>query len=174
MSVPRDRALLALYSAHRGALTSYASGILGDRAHAEDIVQEAWLRFDAAAGSRPVEQPVGYLYRIVRNLALDGQRKLLRERRYLSPGVDRQAEEVAEDRPTPEVEAAARDDIRAMREAMDALPENMRIALEMHRIGDCTVKDIADYLGISVGSAHALVVKGLEQCRARLHRQPPD
>jgi len=174
MSVPRDRALLALYSAHRSALTSYANGILGDRAHAEDIVQEAWLRFDAAAGRRPVEQPIGYLYRIVRNLALDGQRKLLREQRYLSPGVDRQAEEVAEDRPTPEVEAAARDDIRAMREAMDALPENMRIALEMHRIGDCTIKDIADYLGISVGSAHALVVKGLDYCRARLRRQPPE
>jgi RNA polymerase sigma-70 factor (ECF subfamily) len=174
MSVPRDRALLAIYSAHRNALTSYANGILGDRGHAEDIVQEAWLKFDAAAGSRPVDQPVGYLYRIVRNLALDGRRKLLREQRYLSLGVDRQAEEVAEDRPTPEVEAAGRDDVRAMREVMDALPEKMRIALEMHRIGDCTVKDIADYLGISVGSAHALVIKGLEQCRARLRRPPPE
>ncbi|WP_428670002.1 RNA polymerase sigma factor [Reyranella sp.] len=171
MSVPRDRALLALFAAHRRTLTSYANGIVGDRGHAEDIVQEAWLRFDGAAAGGTVDHPVGYLYRIVRNLALDGQRKLLRERRYLSQGVDRNAEEVAEDRPSPEIEVAGRDEIRAMRSIMDELPEKMRIALEMHRLGDCTVKDIADYLGISIGSAHALVVKGLEHCRAALRRQ---
>jgi hypothetical protein len=44
MSVPRDRALLAICAAHRRALTSYANGIIGDRGHAEDIMQEAWLR----------------------------------------------------------------------------------------------------------------------------------
>ena len=173
MSVSRDRAPLVIFAAHRHSLTSYANGIIGDRGHAEDIVQEAWLRFDGATRDEAVEHPVGYLYRIVRNLALDGQRKLQRERRYLSQGVDGHAEEVAEDRPSPEAEAAARDEIRAMRAVMDGLPEKMRIALEMHRIGDCTVKDIADYLGISVGSAHALVVRGLEHCRAALRRRPP-
>jgi RNA polymerase sigma-70 factor (ECF subfamily) len=172
MSVARDRAPLAIFAAHRRTLTSYANGILGDRGHAEDVVQEAWLRFDGTADNRTVEQPVGYLYRIVRNLALDARRRLLREQRYLSQGVDRHAEEVPEDRPSPEVEAAARDEIRAVRETMGELPEKVRIALEMHRIGDCTIKDIADYLGISVGSAHGLVIKGLEHCRARLGRLP--
>jgi RNA polymerase sigma-70 factor (ECF subfamily) len=174
MSVPSDRAPLAIFAAHRRTLTSYANGIIGDRSHAEDIVQEAWLRFDGATRGDAVEHPVGYLYRIVRNLALDGHRKLQREQRYLSQGVDRKAEEVAEDRPSPEVEAEARDEVRAMRAIMNELPEKMRIALEMHRIGDCTVKDIADYLGISVGSAHALVIKGLERCRAALRRRPPE
>lgn len=175
MSVPRDQALLAVFVAHRRSLTSYANGIIGDRGHAEDIVQEAWLRFDGAAGGRhAIEQPVAYLYRIVRNLALDGHRKLQREQRHLSQGVDQRAEEVAENWPSPEAEAAARDEIRAMRATMNELPEKMRIALEMHRIGACTVKDIAEYLGISVGFAHALVIKGLEYCRAALHRQPPE
>ena len=64
-----DSDILALYLAHRRELVNYANGIVGDRAQAEDLVQEAWLRFGAVAERRLLEEPIGYLYRIVRNLA---------------------------------------------------------------------------------------------------------
>ena len=172
--VRHDGTILVLYLAHRGELLNYASRIVGDHARAEDVVQEAYLRFHAAAGARLLDEPVSYLYRIVRNLALDGQRKLVRERRYVVAGARMQTEQIAEDRPSPESEAAAKAEMRAMRAAMAELPQRTRIALEMHRFGDCRVKDIADYLGISVGSAHALVIEGLEHCRMRLCRSPRD
>ena len=54
-----DYTILALYLAHRGELVNYASAIVGDRGRAEDVVQEAWLRFGAAADSRPIDEPVG-------------------------------------------------------------------------------------------------------------------
>ena len=54
---------------------------------------------------------------------------------------------------------------------MAELPERTRIALELHRFGECTFKEIAAHLGISVGLAHALVIQGLEHCRARLYRR---
>ena len=54
---------------------NYANGILHDRAGAEDVVQEAYLRFSAAADSGQIVNPVSYLYRIVRNLALDWTRR---------------------------------------------------------------------------------------------------
>src|SRR5919109_618018 len=79
-ALSRDETL-AFFMAHRPNLVSYASGIVGSRAQAEDVVQEAWLRFDDASRLRLREEPLGYLYRIVRNLALDGRRRLAREDR---------------------------------------------------------------------------------------------
>ena len=61
---------LAFFMAHRPKLIGYASGIVGSRAQAEELVQEAWLRFDDACRLRLLEEPLGYLYQIVRNLAL--------------------------------------------------------------------------------------------------------
>ena len=69
-------------------------------------------------------------------------------------GADLQAEGVAEDRPSPEAEAVGRGELRAVQAALLELPERTRIALEMHRFGGATLKDIADFLDISVGLAH--------------------
>jgi RNA polymerase sigma factor (sigma-70 family) len=149
---------------------NYASGIVGDQARAEDVVQEAYLRFSDAVAAKSVDDPLGNLYRIVRNLALDGRRHLSREKRYFSLGMEVLAEAMAEDKPTPETEAVDRGEMRLLQEALAELPEKSRIAVEMHRIGGHTVKQIAEHLGVSVGQAHSLVVTGLEHCRMRLKR----
>jgi RNA polymerase sigma factor (sigma-70 family) len=166
--VRRTSRHLSLFLAHRGDLLNYATGITGDHARAEDVVQEAYLRFDGAADKR-LSEPVGYLYRIVRNLALDNRRQQVREGRFFVPD-DAATEHAAEDRPSPEAEAVSKAEIRALHDAMAELPERMRIALEMHRFGECKLKDIAEHLGISIGLAHKLVVDGLEHCRERLYR----
>lgn len=159
---------LALYAAHRHALTSYASGIVGDRAHAEDVVQEAWLRFGAArAAERPLEEPVGYLYRIVRNLAVDYRRRLTREKGLLGEPLAG-AEGLSDGRATPEAEAAARDELRLLIQAMDELPERTRIAVEMRRIEGAKLKDIAARLGVSVPVAYQIVADGIAHCRRRV------
>ena len=155
-----------LFVEHRRSLIDYATRIVGSRAHAEDVVQEAWLRFDEVSRQRLLDEPLSYLYRIVRNLALDGRRS--------QAGVDLQAKSVAEDRPSPEAEAVSRGELRPVQAALLELPERTRIALEMHRFGGATLSDIADFLDISVGLAHALVHDGLEHCRVRLMRRKPD
>jgi RNA polymerase sigma factor (sigma-70 family) len=169
-ALSRDETL-AFFMAHRPNLVSYASGIVGSRAQAEDVVQEAWLRFDDASRLRLLGEPLGYLYRIVRNLALDGRRRLVREDR----GRDSYAAiAVASDGHaslTPEREALHKDALRIVMAAIAELPERTRIALEMHRFGGCKLREIADRLGISVALAHALVAEGIEHCRRRLHRR---
>jgi RNA polymerase sigma-70 factor (ECF subfamily) len=169
--VPDDSKTLALYMAHRGALVNYASGIVGDRAHAEDLVQEAWLRFFAAAGRRPLDEPVGYLYRVVRNLAVDGRRRLLREGRMVEAGPGLEQRDIADAHPSPEAEAVARDELRRLTEALAELPERTRIALEMRRFGGCKLKEIASHLGVSVSVAHDIVAAGIAHCRRRV--RPP-
>ncbi len=154
--------------AHRGALVNYASGIVGDPGQAEDVVQEAWLRFGRVATGRPLEEPVGYLYRIVANLALDRRRRASLENRASAGEVERLAVEVADQTPSPEDEAIARQELARVMAAMAELPERTRIALEMHRFGGCTLKEIAQHLGISVSMAHVLVVQGIKHCQRAL------
>jgi RNA polymerase sigma-70 factor (ECF subfamily) len=166
--VPSDTT--ALFTEHRLSLIDYAVGIVGSRAAAEDVVQEAWLRFDEVSKRELLSEPLSYLYRIVRNLAIDGRRKQVREERYFVPGTPLLVESVVEARPTPEAEAESRAELRALQAAMLELPERTRTALEMHRMGGATLRDIAEYLGISVGLTHSLVIDGLEHCRVRLSR----
>jgi RNA polymerase sigma factor (sigma-70 family) len=167
---PRPDETLAFFMAHRPNLVSYASGIVGSRAHAEDVVQEAWLRFDDASRLRLLEEPLGYLYRIVRNLALDGRRRLARETRGQETYAALAGEASASDCATPESEALHKDQLRIVMAAIAELPERTQIALEMHRVGGCKLREIAAHLGISVTLAHSLVADGIEHCRRRLRR----
>lgn len=167
----RKSEFLNLYLTHRGELVSYASKILGDRGHAEDVVQEAYLKFDAIASDRPVSEPLSYLYRIVRNLCFDLQRGLQRERKRHESGESRLFDMAVAEKPTPESEASGKQELQIVAQAMAELPQRTRIALEMHRFGEATLKEIATHLDISVGLAHSLVVQGLEHCRERLYRK---
>lgn len=166
-------ATTALFTEHRRSLIEYAAGIVGSRAEAEDVVQEAWLRFDAVSRRQLLDEPLSYLYRIVRNLAIDGRRKQGREERHVVAGTASLLDVVAEDRPSPEAEVVARSELQALQAALRELPERTRVAVEMHRMGGATLKEIAAYLGISIGLAHSLVIDGLEHCRARLARAAP-
>jgi len=166
-----DAEILDLYRQHRGALVDYASGIVGDRAHAEDLVQEAWLRLDSKAGREPPREPLRYLYRIVRNLAFDASRRVSRERQIVVGETwDSAAQNGATDEPSPEAAALHRRELEQVMAAMAELPERTRLALEMHRIGGCKLKDIAAFLDVSLPMAHVLVAQGVEHCKRRLGR----
>ena len=165
----QNETTLSLFVENRGALVDYANSITGNRAQAEDLVQEAWLRFDAAAQGRLIEDAKGYLYRIVRNLAMDCQRRKARESRvFKTDHFDKAAENCADETPTPEAVALYKDEYQRVREAMAELPERTRIAFEMHRFGGAKLKDIAAFLDISVSLAQVLVTEAAEHCKARL------
>jgi RNA polymerase sigma-70 factor (ECF subfamily) len=53
-------------------------------------------------------------------------------------------------------------------DALAELPERTRIAVEMHRFGGCTLKEIAEHFGISVSMAQVLVTDGVRHCQSRL------
>jgi RNA polymerase sigma-70 factor (ECF subfamily) len=159
---------LTLYMEHRGELVNYASGIIGDRARAEDVVQEAYIRFADAAARRLFDEPVGYLYRIVHNLAFDGVRRSSLEGRHVRRGVEHVAAEVAEEKPSPEAETIARQELERVLAAMAELPERTRLALEMHRLGGLKLREIAQRLGISTSMAQVLVVEAVRHCQRSL------
>ena len=61
---------VASFESHRGALTGLAYRMLGSRAEAEDVVQDAYLRWHEADHDA-IEEPRRYLGTIVTRLCLD-------------------------------------------------------------------------------------------------------
>lgn len=167
--MPNDTKL-DVYFAHRPALVDYAAALLGDRGHAEDLVQEAFLRFvpDGQSSDPAILNPVAYLYRIVRNLAWDQLRRHGGERRreqepafWMRPALPR----------TPEEEAIHRQTVERVAGILAGLPEKARIALEMQRFGGHTLAEIAARLGVSVPTAHRLVRDALLRVATALDRE---
>ncbi|MDE1146586.1 MAG: sigma-70 family RNA polymerase sigma factor [Azospirillaceae bacterium] len=166
----RDRKAQDLYEAHRAALVAYACGITGNQASAEDVVQDAWLRLHQAEPARALDRPLNYLYRIVRNLAIDGRRRARLERAWGDDDLASIAERVPSDAPSPENAVQASGELRQLLSALDELPERTRRALILHRAEGRTLKEVAAALGISVGLAHGLVADGLKHCARRVPR----
>lgn len=158
-----------IFVTHRRALLNYASSIVGSRAHAEDVVQEAWLRFDEASSSKFLEDSTSYLFRIVRNLAFDGQRRLKREGQVITDeDFDVAANMPANSAPSPETVALYKDEYALVMEALAELPDRTRMAFEMHRFGGAKLREIAAALDISLPLAHRLVADALQHCKERL------
>ncbi|OEV25813.1 RNA polymerase subunit sigma-24, partial [Streptomyces nanshensis] len=64
-----------VFEEHRPVLDGVAYRMLGRVADAEDVVQEAWLRW-AAADRAQVREPRGYLVRVTTRLAIDRLRQV--------------------------------------------------------------------------------------------------
>lgn len=160
---------LDVFLAHRTALVDYATPIVGCRAQAEDLVQEAYLRFSSVEqGPASIGKPVGYLYRIVRNLALDWKRHLRIEG---GRPVAIVFEDIAADTLSPEHEVSYRQQLRLVAAALNEVPDRARIAFEMCRLGGHTFAEIAAHLDISVGLVHQLVRDVTAHCAQRLIEQ---
>lgn len=153
---------LDLYLSHRRALIDYARSIAGGRAQAEDVVQDAWLRFADTRSDHTLSNPLGYLYRIVRNLALDAGRRLATEQR--EPESATRLGELVASTPSPEAQVCDEDALQMIAKALLELPDRTRIAFEMHRLGDYTLQQIAQHLGVSVGLVHSLVRDAMTHC----------
>ncbi len=158
---------LAIYMAHRDELLNYATSIVRDRASAEDLVQEAWLRFSSrAAQSAEIAQPTSYLYTIVRNLARDWLR-----RASTSPAVPappEALEAVASDAPSAERVLYYRDELRVFDQVLSELPERTQRALVLHRFEKRTLQEIADELGVSVARVHTMIRQAMLFCALRI------
>lgn len=156
------------FEEQRRSLIRYASRITGDRQHAEDVVQEAYLRLGEMARKQDLVRPGGYLARIVRNLAIDRLWRARRDDAVFAADGEALLDSLAADQPTPEQVALARDELGRLEIALSELPDRVRIAVEMHRFGGAKLREIAAELGVSVTLAHELVATGVAHCRSRL------
>ncbi len=162
-------AFAVIYDRHGGAAYSLAYRIVGDPSLAEDVTQEAFIsvwrsgaRFDAARGSVRT-----WTLGIVRNRAIDA----LRRSAGSAPKLDLDDEAVLESRPAAELtdsEAIRRETARKVRGALSELPAEQSEVIGLAYFGGFTHSEIAEMLGMPLGTVKGRMRLGLEKIRNTL------
>jgi RNA polymerase sigma-70 factor (ECF subfamily) len=157
---------------HRVPLVNYFARMLRDRALAEDLAQEAFLRvYQARKRYQPEARFSTWLYRIATNLALNAIRDRKGENHRTqdedSEGNSHMAV-IPDGRPTAEHELILTDRERMIREAVQALPGNQRAAVVLHKYQDVDYRQIAKLLGVSESAVKSLLFRAYESLRVRL------
>ena len=157
-----------LFEAHRARLQRIAYRMLGSRAEAEDVVQNAWLRWMMADRSA-VAAPYPFLARIVTRLCLD-EMKSARARRETYVGAWL---------PEPLVEAGEaeidEDDLTlALMVALERLSPLERAAFLLHDVFGLPLGEVAEALDREPGAVRQLAVRARRHVQAARPRFPVD
>lgn len=153
--------LTETYQAHYRSLLRLAALLLDDLSTCEDVVQEAFIRVHAARRRvREPEKTLAYLRQTVVNLSRSTlRRRILGLRLLPKPMPDMaSAEEGAYD-------ALERDQLKA---ALRGLQRRQREVLVLRYFVDMTEAQVADTLGISLGSVKAYGSRGLAALRTQM------
>jgi RNA polymerase sigma-70 factor, ECF subfamily len=162
-------AFAILYDRHGGAAYSLAHRIVGDPSVAEDVTQEAFLsvwrsgaRFDAARGSVR-----NWTLGIVRNRSIDALRRLAGS----APKLDLDDDGALESQPSGELtegEAIRRETARTVRGALRDLPAEQSEVIGLAYFGGFSHSEIAEILGMPLGTVKGRMRLGLEKIRVSL------
>jgi RNA polymerase sigma-70 factor, ECF subfamily len=163
------QAFAVFYDRHGGVAFSLAYRIVGERAAAEDVTQEAFIsvwrsgaRYDRARGSVRA-----WMLGIVRNRAID----LLRSRAGRAPNLDFDDDSILEQRPAGELtedEALRRETADEVRGAIGGLPGEQSRVIELAYFGGFSHSEIAEMLGVPLGTVKGRMRLGLEKIRSEL------
>ena len=140
---PKPSSIVAVFEAEESGLLRYAIGLVGRRTVAEELVQETFLRLHQCWAE--VENPRAWLYRGVRNLALNH----LRDRKPESEIKDDTA--ATEDSPPPEV-MGKNEAIGMMRLLLAEMPDEDKNLLRLKYHDDLKYQDISQRTGLSVSN----------------------
>lgn len=161
-----------LLNRYRLPLVSYFARMVRDRALAEDLAQEVFLRvYQARQRYQPEARFTTWLYRIATNLALN----VLRDRKAGDApalgedesGIPRVAR-IADNRPTAEEQLMLSDRERLIRQAVESLPERQRAAVILHKYQEVDYRQIGGILGLSESAVKSLLFRAYENLRVRL------
>ena len=161
-----EAAFRKLVDEHIDRVHALALRFTGQRADAEDIAQEAFLRVWKSAGKwQPGRARLStWLHRIVVNLCIDRARRG-KTRRH----ADLDEAEAVPD-PSPGLDRAhmARVTMAATEAEIANLPERQRAALLLSVMAGHSNPEIADILGVSVGAVEQALVRARRRLRQRL------
>lgn len=151
---------IALYA---GRLHALGYRMLTDAAEAEDVAQEAMLRLWRIAPEwRAGEARIAtWLHRVTLNLCYD------RLRKRKTTDLDDAPEQV-DPAPSAHARLEARDDAKALRAALDRLPERQRAAIVLRHFEERSNPEIADALDVSVEAVESLLARGRRALKAAL------
>jgi RNA polymerase sigma factor (sigma-70 family) len=158
--------MAALYESYAADVYEFAFYLAGNRAEAEDIVSETFLRVWTARDDLRLTTVRSYLFAIARNI----YRQQLRKSWRRTPLPDA----LPDPGPGPAAAAEGRSQLAAVARALPKLAEPDRAALLMRACGGLSYREIAAALGISETAAKVKVHRArLKLARVRTETEGP-
>jgi RNA polymerase sigma factor (sigma-70 family) len=163
--LPEVDAATTLYRDCYAELVGYLDRLLGDRAAAEDVAQEAGMRLIETARSEPtsIRVPRAFLFHVATNLARDQLRRRVRTDRVLAELSDADLYS-----PPADTIAAARQEISQLGEVLAGLPARPREILILSRVEGLSHAEIGAQLGIATKTVENHVGRALAMLAQRL------
>lgn len=156
-----QQAFAELYARHAHAVHALAFRLTGDRAAAEDITQESFLRMLKFLGGLRVDQPLRpWLKRVAANAAID---HLRRNRRLQS--MDGEADWPD---PSPSTETDAE-----LHGLLRRLPAPVRTVVWLHLMEGWSHRELADRFGRSESWSKSLLSRALRTLQSETEPTPP-
>ena len=151
----------AVFAAHASELRAVLTRVLGERALAEDCVQDTAMRLLDVPFAE-VRDARAFLFQVGYNLARDALR------RRSTRGVEVEESDVAidanvADEASPEVHALAREQLARVQQALTQLPEQRRRVLWLVRVEGLSLKEAAVALGITAKTVENHMTQALRQ-----------
>src|SRR3984957_19624939 len=132
------------------------------REHADDLLQETWLRIHSARHTYRHGQPVlPWLYAIARNIRVDHYRKARRSEAREEPLAA--SSDIAE---APADRAPGTPDLETL---LAGLPQSQREVIAMLKVTGMSLEEVARATSSSVGSVKQKAHRAYERLRERLH-----
>lgn len=162
------RAFELLYARHRRPLFGFLRRALDNPTLAEEAYQEVWSRIiQARARYRPDARFTTWMFQIAHNLLIDGHRRTrptqtmeqLDESR-IDPEVQRPEQ--------PERELSAFEERRRLQVAIEELPEEQRVALQLRLAEELPLEEIASITGVGRETVKSRLRYAMDRLRARL------
>lgn len=144
-----------LYNQHAGQLCAYLIKTLrGDKAEAEGIVQDAFLKaWEKRGDLRDITAFKSWIFSIALNILRQRKRKL---RPLAVETIETECE-----RPSPERHAEASEELDRVMTALDGLPEEQREAVLLVRVEGMKFREAAEVLDVPESTVKTRVRRGL-------------
>ncbi len=155
----------ALFEAIYPDIRSIIGRQIGDRDLAENAVQEALLKiFRSLTRFRGESTFSTWCYRIAVNCAIDQLRAVQR----LSEQSDQTLNDEVSKAPSTAADIATRIDVQR---ALAEIHPDQRVVVVLADVVECDYQEIADILGIPIGTVRSRLSRGREQLRHKLHTE---
>ena len=169
-------AFQALYDRYSDLVYSVSLRVVADPYVAEDVTQDVFLRvwrrpeqFDFKRGKF-----VTWLLSVTRNRSIDVRRSQGRRLRHEALPASSEEEDVLpsnDDRDDPALATVLSDERLAVRKALEILPAEQKLAIQLAYFGGLTQQEIANKLGQPLGTVKTRIRLGMQKMRGALEQR---
>ncbi len=163
-----------LYARFRRPLLAYFQRRVGDRAEAEDLTQDVFVRLLGVASLDRVENVDAFVFKVAGNLLHDRHRAAMRQHWHDNSPIDEEtigelAQEFVEER-GPERVLLGKEALAIALEALNELGERTRNIFVLSRLEKMKQRDIAVLYGITPSTVEKHVMKAMLHLASRVER----